>query len=107
MEEKITSGITIDQCKNCKSIWFDNKELLAFCIISGFDKSKVVSTLNHFEYLPEKRIFICPRCENYKLNSARVKWIDVLNCKRCHGIFISNEAIATFLQKHSKTEQVE
>jgi len=99
MEEKLSSGITIDQCTNCKGLWFDNNELTAFCIMSGFSKDKVELTLNHFEYVSQTNKIFCPRCENQNLYHAKTPLVNTLNCKNCHGIFISSATIVSLLQQ--------
>ena len=88
MEEKVSCGITIDQCSSCKGLWYDKDELVAFCIMSGFNKNKVENVLNHFEYLADNRESFCPRCESHKLNSTRIKWINVQVVKNAR-VFLS------------------
>lgn len=98
MEEKLSSGITIDQCSNCKGLWFDTNELSAFCIMSGYNKEKVELAINQIEYLSKTEKIFCPRCKNQNLYLATTRFINILNCKNCNGIFLSSESIVRLLQ---------
>jgi Zn-finger nucleic acid-binding protein len=106
MEEKISHGITIDQCKSCKGLWFDKDELLAFCIMSGYNKYWIENALDHFENRTDVKETFCPRCKT-KLNSTRTKSIQILNCDRCQGLYISNQEIQRlFIYLNSKKDTI-
>ena len=107
MEEKISYGITIDQCKSCKGLWFDKDELLAFCIMSGHDRNLVEKALNRFEHISVTEENFCPRCKSCKLNKTRIASVQILNCDNCKGFYISNEEIQHLLiHLHTKKESV-
>lgn len=99
MIEKRALGITIDECSNCKGIWFDSGELEAYRLAKGEKKEAAETTLSRFEPLTDYHNLTCPICASNSLQHGGADDLQINRCSQCSGIYVSEKEVLKISQK--------
>lgn len=102
--EKCRFGITIDECEQCKGIWFDAGELEAYGSVLGEKKESAPTILADFEPEADFAALVCPRCLSESVKYGSTGELKIACCAKCAGIFVSNNELLKFSERRRSSE---
>jgi Zn-finger nucleic acid-binding protein len=106
MTESRRGLLLIDQCPNCRGLWFDGTELERYARARRvYDDPPHVTTGRAGIELADGRA--CPRCVSEKLQQGAWRSIPMTLCPRCQGIFITLDALRAVRAKFGRAERPE
>ncbi len=81
-QEWTSAGVTLDHCRRCKGLWFDEGELSRHFANLGVVVEEGV------EDGARATPYSCPSCDGSTLIEGRLGGVKVDTCQGCHGIFL-------------------
>jgi Zn-finger nucleic acid-binding protein len=91
MKKAKLSGVLVDRCENCRSIWLDAGELQMLCKGKGKEDLELTVEARQEVYQENKRLVtstsMCPKCQKEPLKTYRLNGIELDRCSNCKGIF--------------------
>jgi len=89
MSEHEISGVSVDVCSNCDTLWFDPGEVEAVFRQTYADRIEEIPTDVHFKLYSPAAGRPCPRCAAPSLRSGSLKTVPFKACGSCNGVFIT------------------
>jgi len=92
MTESRRGLLLIDQCPNCRALWFDGTELERYARARRvYDEAPHVST-GRPQVAPSETP-VCPRCSEERLEQGVWRGIPMAVCRRCQGVLLMPDAL--------------
>jgi uncharacterized protein len=91
-------GVEVDQCPDCRGIWFDDQEL-ARLLVAGSANLKLIAG-GRPNPADDARAGRCPRDGRtlVRMRSARAPRLIVEVCAQCHGLWLDGGELAQILK---------
>jgi len=101
LESTILLGVTLDQCPNCKGLWFD--DLQEFHDAKDKQDEMLCWLELDIEKLPLKdSLYACPVCEDILLHAVEFGDTHIECCSTCTGVWLDFHDFRTILRSLEK-----
>ena len=102
MTESRRGLLLIDQCPNCRALWFDGTELERYARSRRvYDDPPQVTTRHPAVPLPDAPT--CPRCPSERLQQGAWRGIAMALCPQCQGAFLTADALRAVRASFGRT----
>ena len=91
-------GVEVDQCPQCRGVWFDEQELARLMAAGPADLEPMVG--GRPNPADDERAGRCPRDGRtlVRMRSARAPRVIVELCPQCHGLWLDGGELAQILR---------
>ncbi len=92
MTETRRGLLLIDQCPNCRALWFDQSELERYARARRVYDDAPHATTGRPATVPAEPV-PCPRCASQTLQPGTWRGITMAVCSQCDGVFLTADGL--------------